>query len=345
MQTSANHFELLPDTIRRALERTLIAVFTDRDAIQSELLGEGTSRALLYKLSHQGKTYFLRITSRHAEIADTRRHFESLRIASAGDVAPQTIYSDSETGIVICEWVESHPLFESFTDRGLLVRKLADLVAKVHILPSFPGLFNFVEAVGQLILQFRSFGMFDEEVIHPLLKDYHLIQTNYRVAEDDWVSCHNDLHPTNFLCTVQRKLLLIDWECAFTGDRYADLALLGQSFALTEAETEWLLSDYFDGPITPVNRAKFFLMQQVCHLYQGLLMLKFAASCKPLGYADNADFETVRQSEVTGLIVSGELDLDTYEGRLYYGKVCLNEALINFKSDKFSSALESIASR
>jgi thiamine kinase-like enzyme len=154
------------------------------------------------------------------------------------------------------------------------------------------------------------------------------------------VSSHNDLHPTNFLLTDSQRLLVIDWESAFHNDRYVDLAIISQSFGLNEKESELLLNNYFGQGVTEVNKAKFFLMQQVCQLYQGLLMLKFAAACKPEDYMHNYDFRTARQGDVNLLIQSNQLLLDTYEGQLYYGKVCLNEALISMRSEKFYDALK-----
>src|SRR5699024_144020 len=122
-----------------------------------------------------------------------------------------------------------------------------------------------------------------------------------------------------------QKLWVIDWEAAFQNDRYADLAIVAKSFVSGEDQEEVFLRYYFGNALNNYKKARYYLMQQVCHMYYAMLMFKFAAAMRPPDFTHDPDMSTVPLGEIPKLIQRDELSLSSYEGRLLYGKALLNE--------------------
>jgi len=118
------------------------------------------------------------------------------------------------------------------------------------------------------------------------------------------------------------RTIEIPWEAAFQNDRYADLAIAAKSFVSEEIQEEAYLRYYFGDSLNEYKKARYYLMQQVCHMYYAMLMLKF--------------------NEIPELIKNKKLSLSSYEGRLLYGKVLINEALRNMKKTRFSESVQTV---
>lgn len=90
-----------------------------------------------------------------------------------------------------------------------------------------------------------------------LLKKLHEIrlQTKYFNSKRDFVLCHHDLNPKNFIFSKDVKL--IDWEYAGLNDRYFDLASVVIEFNLNTKEEELFLKTYFKNPFK-VNRKNIY---------------------------------------------------------------------------------------
>ena len=87
------------------------------------------------------------------------------------------------------------------------------------------------------------------------------------------VSCHNDFFkPDNILFDGDR-VWLVDWEAAFRNDRYAELAVVANLLVSSDEEERTYLQSYFGQPADEYQRARFFLMQQVAHIFYGLVFL------------------------------------------------------------------------
>jgi len=85
----------------------------------------------------------------------------------------------------------------------------------------------------------------DIKKISQLLKKLHQIKIGNRLfnKKKDFVLCHHDLNPKNFIFSDNIKL--IDWEYARKNDRYFDLATIAVEFKLNKKEEKLLLKSYF----------------------------------------------------------------------------------------------------
>lgn len=88
-----------------------------------------------------------------------------------------------------------------------------------------------------------------------LVKKLHKIQISNRVFnhKKDYVLCHQDLNPKNFI--FSKNIKLIDWEYAGLNDRYFDLATIIIEFNLNKKQENILLNSYFKN-IYDIKRKK-----------------------------------------------------------------------------------------
>jgi thiamine kinase-like enzyme len=133
---------------------------------------------------------------------------------------------------------------------------------------------------------------------------YSKIQKYYPRNEPDLVASHNDLNVRNILYDGH-KLWVIDWEAAFQNDRYTDLAITGKAYAAGDEQEENYLRYYFGEALSAYKKARYYLMQQVCHIYYSMIMLKLAAAMQPPESKHNADLESISLDEVSKMIGKG----------------------------------------
>lgn len=92
-----------------------------------------------------------------------------------------------------------------------------------------------------------------------LLKKIHQIKmsTKFFNKKRDFVLCHHDLNPKNFI--FSKDIKLIDWEYARFDDRYFDLATVVIEFNLNKKEEKLFLKTYFQNPFKiDRNKISFF---------------------------------------------------------------------------------------
>ncbi len=85
----------------------------------------------------------------------------------------------------------------------------------------------------------------DIKNIASLLRKLHTIKILNRVFnhKKDYVLCHQDLNPKNFI--FSKNIKLIDWEYAGLNDRYFDLATIIIEFNLNKKQENLFLNSYF----------------------------------------------------------------------------------------------------
>ena len=107
------------------------------------------------------------------------------------------------------------------------------------------------------------------------------------------VSSHNDFFkPDNILFDGQR-VWLVDWEAAFLNDRYADLAVVANLVVTNDAEERVYLQEYFGQPPDEYQLARFFLMQQIAHMFYAMAFLLLGSAGKPVDWSETVpEFRT-----------------------------------------------------
>lgn len=333
---------VIPAAKLDAVQSALQATFNTTTVEAIDLLAGGLSSALVYKVVIGGKAYVLRLVMEIDELRDPARQFTCMQHAADAGIAPAVHYTNVEQALAITDFITSKPWPGELATQEARLLTLAHTIKAIHTLPLFPSLVNFLDGIDLFIQQFQALDLLPARATAAHFSAYAEIQKVYPRQDADLVSSHNDLHPNNMLFDG-RKLWIIDWEAAFRNDRYVDLAIAARPFVTDEAQEMFYLTAYFGDTLDDYKRARYFLMQQVCHMYYAMIMLKFAAMEKPPASAVDPSMDTGRLRAFHAQIGAGAVSLTTYEGQLRYGKTLLNEALHHMKSPRFTAAIQTIA--
>lgn len=327
------------DVVQTALQTAFHTTTVD----SIELLAGGLSSALVYKIVIAGKPYVLRLLMEIDALRDPARQFLCMQHAAAAGIAPAVHYANVEQALAITDFIATQPLSKALASPEERLHLLAHTVKAIHALPRFPHLVNFLDGVDRFIERFHTLALLPVSATAEHFSAYAEIQRIYPRHDPDLVASHNDLNPNNMLFDGQ-QIWIIDWEAAFRNDRYVDLAIAARPFVTNEAQETVYLQAYFGDTPTAYQRARYFLMQQVCHLYYAMIMMQMAAAQKPAGVIAEPDMNTSRLYDFHNQVGAGTVVLTTYEGQLGYGKTLLNEALYHMRTPAFHAALRTVAS-
>ncbi|MDN5287896.1 MAG: hypothetical protein JWR38_4170 [Mucilaginibacter sp.] len=328
----------IPEAKLAAVQKALKQVFNIDIVDEIQLLAGGLSTALVYRIAVKGTNYLLRIVMQPDEVHNPKRQHICMRHAASCSIAPFVHYTHDKDALAITAFVQAKPIRGGFGSKQELLTALSSTIKAIHNLPVFPKLVNFMDGVDLFIQQFKALRMFPEQVMEEYFTYYAEIQKAYPRYDTDMVSSHNDLNPNNILFDGE-KIWVVDWEAAFQNDRYVDLAIVAQTFVNDKQDEELFLQVYFSTALDDLKRARFFLMQQICRMYYAMLMLRLAATQKPADHIHDASMNLQEMADFGAKLASGQLSMDTYEGKLLYGKILLNSMLSNMKSERFTQAI------
>ena len=232
----------------------------------------GSNRA--FRIVVGGSRYLLRINTRAGDMA---RHFRCMRAAADAGLAPHVWYANIEDRISITDFVEAVPL----TAPDALDRIPATL-RTLQALPPFPGsafnttctfLLNKGPALEGFLEKFRTSSVLPENETEELLSCYQQVAAVYSRLEPDLAPSHNDLFKPDNMLFDGGRLWLVDWEAAFHNDRYADLAVVANMIVTNESDEASYLREYFGEAANEYQRARFYLMRQLAHMFYALAFL------------------------------------------------------------------------
>ena len=341
MKLSQQIKDLFPVSKLEIIQNAFDAAFKDSVIEDVLLIAGGLSSALVYSVMVNKKKYLLKITMHTGEYNDPKREYACMRIAADHIIAPYVYYSNDGDAVVITDFITAIPISQGFSTHDELIISLAKSINSIHSLPLFPTYINFLDEVNSFIERFNDSNMFSESVTAKHRSYFKQIMKVYPCLEKDIVSSHNDLNYGNILFDG-KKIWIIDWDTAFANDRYVDLSLASVSFIKNIKHEELFLEAYFGTELNNYHRARFFIMQQVGLMYYAMLMLQLANSNTPKGHKHNADMSLPTLTDFYSLLAGGQMSLDTYEGKLQYGKILLNVMLKNMQSHRFEESLNLI---
>jgi thiamine kinase-like enzyme len=146
--------------------------------------------------------------------------------------------------------------------------------------------------------------------------------------------------PDNILFDGNR-VLLVDWEAAFRNDRYADLAVVAHQVVANDAEEQLYLQEYFGEPPNPYQRARFFLMRQVSHIFYAMAFLFIGAAGKPVDWSEPVpEFR-----EFNRRFWAGEVTLADPAAKIVYGRVHWQQFRANLQLPRYGESLRIVSER
>ncbi len=328
---------------RPGVDRALQSAFgcTNLDTISP--LSGGMSGAAIYRIRVGGIAYLLRIEGGRDSFRNPERWHRCMRIAADAALAPRVRYADAGDGVAIMDFIPEQPLALDYAgDRADLMTDLAQTIRALHQAPAFPSLVDYMDGMDAILGPFLASGILDPQATTALFARFAQVQAAWRSDPADLVSSHNDLNPRNILYDG-RRLWLVDWESSFLADRYVDLATLANFFAHDAAEEEILLRTYFGKAPDARQRARMLVMRQVNHVFYGAIFLTGAAAERPGVRLPDQDLAGPSMGELHAGLAGGAFALDTWEGRVAYGRSRLAAALTGMSAPEFDAALALVA--
>ncbi|MEN0055216.1 MAG: phosphotransferase [Mucilaginibacter sp.] len=301
------------------------------------LLAGGLSASVVFKIVVNGQQYVLKLDS--PGIAPKK--YTCMEIAANEGIAPPVYYLNKEDGVSITGFINNMPIQAVFTTPDMLLPQLAKTIRRIHALPPFPVENSLVNTVDGLIAQFKASCMLEGAFFDKLFAYYGEIRKYYPWEDADKVSGHNDLNPNNMVFDGE-KIWVIDWDAAFINDRYVDLAIMANFYVTTDDQESIFLNAYFGDSINDYNRARFFVMRQVCRIVYAMLMFKLADNTKPTDTRHNPDMQNISLNRIKEMLRAGKLSLASYDGQLLFGKGMLTEAMNDLQSSRFAFSMDQL---
>jgi hypothetical protein len=298
----------------------------------------GSNRA--FRIMVRGSAYLLRINTRPGDMA---RHFACMRAAADAGLAPRVRYSSAEDRISITDFVEAVP----FPAAEALVRIPAALRI-LHALPPFPAasfnttctfLLNRGPALQGFLQRFRTSGILHESETEELFACYQQLADVY--PRHDLVAGHNDLFKPDNMLFDGNRLWLVDWEAAFQNDRYADLAVVANMIVGNEFMEEVFLREYLGELPEEYQRARFYLMRQLAHMFYAMAFLPLGSSGRPIDRNEPVPV----CSDFQRRFWAREVGVSDNHAKFVYGRVHWEQLSQNMRQERFDEALRIVSDR
>jgi thiamine kinase-like enzyme len=331
---------IIPAEKITVVENGLLKAFNTSEVTDISLLAGGLSASAVYKIVVNNQPYVLKLNSSIQTINDAS--FTCMEIAANAGIAPKVHYLNIAEGISITGFINAVPMATVFITAESKLQELAKTIKSIHALPLFTKENSLLDTVDGLINQFKASRMLTGPVFDECFKYYKLIKNYYPWDDADRVSSHNDLNPNNMVCDGE-KVWIIDWDAAFKNDRYVDLAIIANFYVSNDAHEQLFLQTYFGDSLSDYNKARFFLMRQICRLVYAMLMFKLADTSNPMGMGHNPVMQGIGLDVVKQQLQAGKVNLGSYEGQLLFGKALINEAFACMESPRFNLSIQQIS--
>jgi len=336
---------MIPQEKSAAVTRGLREAFGVTAFEDIQMLTKGLSSALVFRIVVHGSPYLLRIIMRTD--STTARHFVCMKAAAEAGLAPHVRYTSVEDRLSITDFVEAVP----FPVTEALVR-MPTVLRTLHALPPFPGVENHLNttcmflinkgpALDGFIQRCQAANILPRSESEELFARYAQVAAVYPHHDPDMVSSHNDLFKPDNVLFDGHRVWLVDWEAAFLNDRYTDLAVVANYIVTNDAEERLYLQEYFGQPPDEYQLARFFLMQQVTHMFYAMVFLLLGSPGKPL----NQRVNTSGFRDFHRQFWAGDISLEDKDTKIACGRGHLEQLLQNTQRAWFNEALRIVSDR
>jgi len=330
-----HYSSILPASAVPAFEAALENTFGATDITGITLLTGGLSAASVYQLEVGGQLYVLKLETPSAHTSSAAA--AHLKLAADAGVAPPLLYQDTENGVSISRFIVNQPIRTVLTP-DQLIQQLADRIKTIHAIPCHSPGNDLLKTIEQLIHQFQQAHMLSGAVFDECFRQFATIKASYPWYDGGKVFSHNDLNPGNTLCDG-KKIWMIDWDVSSLNDRYVDLANVANFFVHTPAQEADFLNSYFGASASDYQKARFYVMRQVCRIIYAMLMFHLARQSKAADYQHSSDMEGITMQTFGALMGAGKISLSNYDGQLLFGKALINESVQQMRSARFETSL------
>lgn len=284
----------MSNDISRAREQLRkIPFFSSEGTDRVGIVRMGGLTNLVFRVDCEGDSYVLRLPGKGTE-EYIDRGFEATaarEVARVG-VAPELIYVDPKTGVMVTAFVKSTTmtpaLFKSIPGAPA---RAGEVLKRLHA------------SDAKLDFRFELFGMIDEYLrvlsgktvdlpqgYHDVLKEAEGVRRALSARPLPLTACHCDPLCENFLDTGSR-MWLVDWEYSGMNDPLWDLGDVSVEAQMGPKEEEEMIAAYFGGEPKPAERGRIVIYKAMCDLLWTLWGLIQHANKNPAddfwAYANN----------------------------------------------------------
>jgi len=328
---------MIPENKKAAVKKALQTAFGVDGYDDIQQLTKGLSSAMVFKIIVDRKPYLLRVVTRTDALGDPSFYYNCMKVAAEKEVAPHIYYMNTENRISVTDYVNEQPF-----PLEVAKKMLPALLRRLHSLPKFPFRINYFDSMERFFPRFQAADVLPKNEADDLLKTYHRITAVYPTNDtENWVSCHNDSKPENIVFDGMRPWF-VDWESAFLNDRYLDLAIVANFVVRNKKEEADYLESYFGNKVKEYQHARFFLMQQILHVYYFIFLMAFDNGPKSI---DITDRNKRNFTEFHDGIWNGSVSLAFSESKREYAMLHLRQFQLKSQSKRFEDALKMVAKR
>jgi thiamine kinase len=248
---------------RRPAEQVLDAIPGFAGARVDSLLSDGPTN-VSYLLQLAGMQYVLRLDKPDTAKLGLNRSNEKQvckAVADAG-LAPEPLYFDPAAGVYLRRYLPGRAWDASDLASPDQRERLARLLRVLHGLPPIGAAFDPLAAARRYAAQL------DSGQAGSILRESEKLMQQITTDSTDPALCHNDLVCHNVL--DGKRLMLIDWEYAGTGDPFFDLAVVVRHHGLDKKSEHHFLAAYLG---RPASARETELLRLQCDFYACLLEL------------------------------------------------------------------------
>lgn len=331
---------MIPEEKTAAVTRGLKAAFDVTAFDEIKDLTEGATSNRAFRIIVRGSPYLLRINTR---AGDTPRQFQCMQAAAQAGLAPRVWYADAEDRVSITDFVQAVqlPAMEA-------LRRIPAALRILHTLPPFPvASFNttctFLLKKGPMLdgflEKFRGANIMPQDDLEELLAQYARLSAAYSSLDPDLAPSHNDLFKPDNVLFDGSRLWLVDWEAAFQNDRYADLAAVANMLVANESDEQIYLEEYFGAPPDAYQRARFYLMQQLAHIFYALAFLHLGSAGNLIDWSQPVP----AYNDFQRRFWAREVALTGSDSKTAYGRVHWERLRHHVRQPRFEEALRIVA--
>ncbi|MDP4146820.1 MAG: phosphotransferase [Bacillota bacterium] len=325
---------MIPENKQAAVKNALKTAFGVDSYDDIQAITIGLSNAFTFRIVVKNKPYLMKI-ARTDELSMPAKYYEYMKLAAESGIAPKVWYLSTQDKISITDFIEAKP-FPINKAKEIMPR----LLGRLHKLPPFHKTANYFDTMDGIVQRFQAANFLPDNLTEEILKNYTRVKSVYPCHSEDLVSCHNDLKPENFIFDGER-VWLVDWEAAFLNDRYLDLAVVANFVVHNDDDELQYLQNYFCETPDQYIQARFFLMQQLLHVFYMSIFILYASKSVPI----NIDNIKTNFRDFHQLMWEGKIDLSKDENKLQYALVHMNKFLCNIKTKRFEDALNIISKK
>lgn len=200
-----------------------------------------------FRVDVGGESFALRIAGAGTDKLGIDREHEYAANLVAGKlgIAPEVIYVIQPEGYLVTRFINARPFPVEEITQPENIRRVMELVRKIHSMPEIPGEFSAFRTVENYAETARKYNVELPENFDFLMERSHAAEAAIMTTPQPLRACHNDLLNANFLINDE-QIYILDWEYAGMGDIFFDLANFSTNHELSEEQDRWELECYFE---------------------------------------------------------------------------------------------------